>query len=216
MRRTVLLARRLTRSRHGQAGLFALSAAETVFLPLVLEAVMAPMMLVDRRRAWQTGAIAVAGCVLGAVIAYFLGAWLYEWVGADLVASLGQQEAFTDFRGFMDTWGFWAIVVAGVTPIPFQVAVLASGVAGYNLPAFVAAVLLARGARYMGLAGLIAWLGADALKLFSRLRRLSPWRRRMPANRPGSRPQVLEAVPEHGQHQAGGAQDAPAREGRVR
>lgn len=37
-------------SRYCQAGLFALSAAETVFLPLVLEAFMAPMMLVNRRR----------------------------------------------------------------------------------------------------------------------------------------------------------------------
>lgn len=148
---------------------------------------MAPMMLVDRRRAWKTGAIALAGCLLGALAAYVLGAWLYEALGDELIAWTGGEAAFAEFRGFMDRWGFWAVVVAGITPIPFQIAVLASGVAGYSLPAFVAAVLLARGVRYLGLAALIAWLGADALKLFSRLRRLSPWRKR---------PAPAAAVPE--------------------
>ena len=210
MRRTVLFARRLTRSRHGQAGLFALSAAETVFLPLMLEAIMAPMMLVDRRRAWRTGMIALAGCLIGAVIAYFLGAWLYGWFGQDLVALIGRQEAFDDFKIFMQTHGFWAILVAGLTPIPFQIAVLASGITGYALPGFIAAVLISRGLRYLGMAALVSWLGADAFKVFSRLRRLSPWRKK-----PALRDEVTQAIPEHGKHEARRAQDAPAGERRV-
>lgn len=210
MRRTVLFARRLTRSRHGQTGLFALSAAETVFLPLVLEAVMAPMMLVDRRRAWRTGVIALAGCLVGALIAYFLGAWFYDWVGHDLVVSAGGEEAFEDFKAFMQTHGFWAILVAGLTPIPFQLAVLASGVTGYSLPGFIVAVLLARSVRYLGMAALVAWLGADAFRAFSRLRRIAPWRRTR-----ASGDQIAQAIPEHGEHQGRGAQDAPAGERRV-
>ncbi|MGP1255536.1 MAG: YqaA family protein [Kiloniellales bacterium] len=210
MRRTVLFARRLSRSRHGQAGLFALSAAETVFLPLVLEAIMAPMMLVDRRRAWRTGVIAVAGCLAGALIAYFVGAWLYDWIGQDLVASAGREEAFEDFKVFMQAHGFWAILVAGLTPIPFQLAVLASGVTGYSLPGFVAAVLIARSIRYLGMAALVAWLGADAFRAFSRLRRIAPWRRTRASGH-----EVAQAVPEHGEHQSRRAQDAPAGEGRV-
>lgn len=205
MRRTVLLARRLTRSRHGQAGLFALSAAETVFLPLVLEAVMAPMMLVDRRRAWTIGVVALAGCVLGALIAYFVGAWLYDWIGDDLVGLTGGQQAFAEFKDFMQAHGFWAILLAGLTPIPFQLAVLASGVTGYSLPGFLAAVLLARGMRYLGMAALIAWLGADALKLFSRWRRMLPWRKSRAAG--GKEPQT---VPQHGATEAGAPE---AREG---
>lgn len=210
MRRTVLFARRLSRSRHGQAGLFALSAAETVFLPLVLEAIMAPMMLVDRRRAWRTGVIAVAGCLAGALIAYFLGAWLYGWVGQDLVALAGGEAAFEDFKVFMQAHGFWAILVAGLTPIPFQLAVLASGVTGYSLPGFVAAVLIARSIRYLGMAALVAWLGADAFRAFSRLRRIAPWRRTRASGH-----EVAQAVPEHGEYQSRRPQDAPAGERRV-
>jgi membrane protein YqaA with SNARE-associated domain len=210
MRRTLLLARRLTRSRHGQAGLFLLSAAETVALPLVLEAVMAPMMLVDRRRAWKTGAIALAGCLLGALVAYFVGAWLYDWIGADLVALLGGEQAFAEFEAFMGRHGFWAILLAGVTPIPFQIAVLASGVTHYSLPGFLGAVLVARGLRYLGLAGLVTWLGADALRLFSRLRRLLPWRR-VPAG-----PKVLGAVPQRSERQSGRAPEPAASEGGLR
>ena len=187
MRRTVLFARRLSRSRHGQAGLFALSAAETVFLPLVLEAIMAPMMLVDR-----------------------LGAWLYGWVGQDLVALAGGEAAFEDFKFFMQAHGFWAILVAGLTPIPFQLAVLASGVTGYSLPGFVAAVLIARSIRYLGMAALVAWLGADAFRAFSRLRRIAPWRRTRASGH-----EVAQAIPEHGEYQSRRAQDAPAGERRV-
>ncbi|WP_119168361.1 YqaA family protein [Algihabitans albus] len=210
MRRTVLFARRLTRSRHGQAGLFALSAAETVFLPLMLEAIMAPMMLVDRRRAWQTGAIALAGCLAGAVVAYFLGAWLYSWFGQDLVTLVGGEQAFNDFKVFMQTHGFWAIMLAGLTPIPFQIAVLASGVTGYALPGFIAAVLISRGLRYLGMAALVSWLGADAFRAFSRLRRALPWSKKRPSG-----DEVAQTVPEHGEHQARSTQDATAGEGRV-
>ena len=70
-----------------------------MFLPLVLEAVMAPMMLVDRRRAWRTGLTATAGCVLGALIAYFLAAWLYDLLGQDLVALVGGQQGLRRVPG---------------------------------------------------------------------------------------------------------------------
>ncbi len=214
MRRTVLFARRLTRSRYGQAGLFLLSVAETVFLPLVLEAVMAPMMLVDRRRAWRTGLTATAGCVLGALIAYFLAAWLYDLLGQDLVALVGGQQAFDEFRAFMQTHGFWAILFAGLTPIPFQVAVLASGVSGYSVPGFLVAVLIARGLRYMGLAALIAWFGADALRAFSRLRRLLPWRRAgLPQGRPTPPPTGPDAASQTRQPRSGSRDPAAEQRG---
>ncbi|MCR9221056.1 MAG: DedA family protein [Alphaproteobacteria bacterium] len=176
MRRAIFFARRLTRSSHGQAGLFALSAGEA-FFPFLMEVVMAPMMLVNRRRAWRIGAIALAGCIVGSLAAYCAGAWLYEVAGEPLVAVVGGEEVFADFKRFMQDYGFWAIIAAGVTPIPFQVAILAGGVTGYPLTGFVAAVLVARGVRYLGLAALIVWLGADAMKLFSRMRRLSPLRK---------------------------------------
>ena len=126
------------------------------------------------------------------------------------MALIGGQEAFEDFKVFMQAHGFWAILVAGVTPIPFQIAVLASGITGYALPGFIAAVLISRGLRYLGMAALVSWLGADAFKIFSRLRRLSPWRKK-----PALGSEVPQAIPEHGEHQTRRPQDAPAGERRV-
>jgi membrane protein DedA with SNARE-associated domain len=53
----------------------------------------------------------------------------------------------------------WAIMIAGFTPIPYKVFTIAAGVIYVNLPVFVIASLLSRGARFYLVAGVIKLFG---------------------------------------------------------
>ena len=150
---------RLTRSRRGMAGLFVASAAETTVLPVPMEAVILPMMIADRRRLWRVAAVTLAGCLAGAAVGYAVGYLMFESIGLWLLDRFGWAADFADFQTTFETRGFWAIVLVGITPIPFQIALLTAGFTHYPLVPFLLACALARGLRYFGLAVLVALFG---------------------------------------------------------
>ena len=57
-------------------------------------------------------------------------------------------------------WGFWAVFVAGFSPIPYKVFTIAAGALSMALLPFALASLIGRGARFFLVAGLMAWGGA--------------------------------------------------------
>ena len=68
--------------------------------------------------------------------------------------------AFDQFRERFAENGVYLILIKGLLPIPFKIVTIASGVSSVNFPAFVAACIVTRGARFFLLAGLIRRYGA--------------------------------------------------------
>ncbi|ROO34889.1 YqaA family protein [Salinisphaera orenii] len=159
---------RLLDSNHGLAWLGVLSAMETLILPVPIELVMVPYMLARPARLWLIAAVTLGGCVAGSLIGYGIGFFVFDSIGQWLLDTLGADAAYERFSQRFSNNGFLAIVAIGVTPIPFQVALLAAGIAGYALPLFLVAVGLARGLRYFGLALLVYLVGERALALWRR------------------------------------------------
>lgn len=153
------LRKRIESSRHGDAWLGLASYLESIVVPIPLEVVLVPYLLAHRERAWRTATVVTTGCLLGALTGYGVGFHLMEGLGASLVQALGWGEAMESFRSTLEEDGFWAILGIGIAPVPFQVAMLTAGAAGYPLPLFVLAAVIARGIRYYGLAALIVALG---------------------------------------------------------
>ena len=61
-------------------------------------------------------------------------------------------------------WGALVILIKGLTPIPFKLVTIVSGLLGYNFAAFVGLSLVTRGARFFLLAGALNHFG-DPLRL---------------------------------------------------
>nr|WP_280637561.1 VTT domain-containing protein [Endozoicomonas sp. G2_2] len=125
-------------------------------------------MLARPRRLWLIAAVTLLGCMVGSLLGYAVGFFLFDSVGQPLLAWLDAGEAYDSFEQKFSDNGFLAILAIGVTPVPFQVALLAAGIAGYTLPLFLAAVGMARGLRYFGLALLVWLVGERALALWRR------------------------------------------------
>lgn len=153
---------RLIESPNALVLLFFLSALEATIVPIPLELVLIPYMILEQKRIWTIASVALAGCLAGAVIGYYIGFALFDSVGQWFIDYLSLQQYYESFQQTLKEDGFIAIFLVGVTPVPFQTAMLAAGAANFSLILFLLATALSRSIRYYGLAVLALWLGPYA------------------------------------------------------
>ncbi len=147
-------------SAHRRAPWFlaGLSFAESSFFPIPPDIMLAPMALARPRAALRLAALTTVASVLGGVLGYLIGAFAFEAV-RPLVQDLGYWEAYLEAQRWFAEWGFWAVLLAGFSPIPYKVFTIAAGVISMALVPFVLASLIGRGARFFLVAALMMWGG---------------------------------------------------------
>jgi membrane protein YqaA with SNARE-associated domain len=111
-------------------------------------------------RAFLIAGVALLASVLGGVLGYLIGAFLFEAIGQPVLALYGATEQFDAFALRYNAWGAWAVLIAGVTPFPYKIITILSGSTGLNFGVFLLASVLARGLRFFLLAGLLWRFGA--------------------------------------------------------
>lgn len=151
-------------SRHPRAPwvLGGLSFAESSFFPIPPDVMLAPMSLANPRRAWWFALITTVASVAGGVLGYFIGLFAFEMV-APLLSEGRYLEGYLLAQEWFARWGFWAVLLAGFSPIPYKVFTIAAGVAAMALLPFVLASLIGRGARFFLVAMLMA-LGGERME----------------------------------------------------
>ncbi|MDC1281453.1 DedA family protein [Methylophilaceae bacterium] len=144
--------------------LFLLSVAESSFFPIPPDVILLPMCLAQPNRVWRLAGITTIGSVLGGVIGYAIGAYAFGFI-EPVLADSGYMNSYLHAVRWFEEWGFWAIFVAGFSPIPYKVFTIAGGAMGMALLPFVVASFIGRGARFYLLALLIRFFGntADSL-----------------------------------------------------
>jgi membrane protein YqaA with SNARE-associated domain len=146
--------------RHAWAALFAVSFAESSFFPIAPDVMLIPMVLADRKRAFAIAGWCTLASVLGGMLGYAIGAFLYGSVGQWLIRAYGYGDSLAEFRAFYAQWGAFVILVKGALPIPYKLITILSGFAGYNFPLFVLLSAVTRGARFTIEAALLYRFGA--------------------------------------------------------
>jgi membrane protein YqaA with SNARE-associated domain len=149
----------LAASRHAPLWLAAVSFAESSFFPAPPDLMLAPMVLAKPERAWRNAAICTAASVAGGMLGYAIGMFL-EPLGRALMALTGHAEGLETFKAWFAEWGLWVILIKGLTPIPYKLVTIASGLAHFNFAMFVAASVVTRGCRFFLVAGLLKAFGA--------------------------------------------------------
>ena len=150
---------RLANHRHAIRSMAAVSFAESSFFPIPPDVMLVPMILARREQAWLIAAVCTVTSVAGGIFGYAIGYFLYDSVGQWLINLYGLQEGATEFRSWYAQWGAAIILVKGLTPIPFKLVTIASGLAAFNFPLFVLTALITRGARFFLIAALLKRYG---------------------------------------------------------
>lgn len=152
--------------RHAPSYLAGLSFAESSFFPVPPDVMLAPMALAAPKRAWYFAALTTVASVLGGLLGYVIGMFAFELV-EPLVHRYGYTEEFRQVQDWFMTWGFWAVFLAGFTPVPYKIFTIAAGLIAMPLLPFLVASTIGRGARFYMVAGLMVW-GGERMQQFVR------------------------------------------------
>lgn len=120
---------------------------------------LVPMVLARPQQAWRIAAVCSIASVVGGFFGYAIGYFLWESIGRTIVDFYGYQAAFERFRDEFQHWGLWIILIKGMTPIPYKIVTIASGVAHFDLVVFGLASLVTRAARFFLVAALLRFFG---------------------------------------------------------
>jgi membrane protein YqaA with SNARE-associated domain len=173
---STLYAKAMNWARHPKAPWFlgGLSFAESSFFPVPPDVMLAPMSLAKPNKAWYYASLTTVTSVLGGILGYFIGVFAFDLI-EPILHNYGYYDRYELAKNWFETWGFWAIFIAGFSPIPYKVFTIASGVVGMAFFPFVIASLVGRGLRFFMVAGLMAWGGEPMEKKLHKYMDMIGW-----------------------------------------
>lgn len=145
--------------------LLLVSFAESSFFPLPPDILLIPMILARPRSAWRLAAFCMLASVAGGVLGYAIGYFLFDAIGRPVLEFYHAMDRYDALKAGFDRWGVWIIVLKGMTPIPYKLITIASGVAHFDLAAFIGASIVSRSLRFFLVAAILWWFG-DAARHF--------------------------------------------------
>lgn len=145
--------------RHAPVYLSLNSFVESIFWPIPVDVMLAPMTLAKPQRAWYYAGLATFFSVLGAAFGYLLGYALWDPVVAPFIASMGYEGKIEVAQAWFSEWGIWVIFIASFTPIPYKVFTVTAGMLSMMFLPFVLVSLVGRGLRFFMVAGFMKWGG---------------------------------------------------------
>lgn len=151
---------RLAAHRYAKLGLAGVSFAESSFFPIPPDVVLIPMCVARRDRAFHYAFICTVSSVIGGLFGYAIGYFLFETIGEPIMQFYAKTDDFSALQARYDQWGGWIILAKGMTPIPYKILTILSGVLKQNLLVFIAASVAARAMRFYLVAALIWKYGA--------------------------------------------------------
>lgn len=138
---------------------------ESSIFPIPPDVLLIPMVLADRKQAWRVAFICTIASVLGGALGYFIGSAFFELIGQPVLDFYGYMEKFDSFKLAYNEWGGWIVAFFGLTPFPYKVITIASGVTHLDFLIFTLASVLSRAARFFLVAALL-WKFGEPIRAF--------------------------------------------------
>lgn len=162
---------------YGPVALAILAFAEASFFPIPPDPLLMALCLGAIASSLRFAAISTVASVLGGILGYVLGAGAWHLLSDFFFAYVPgvTPEAFQGVQDLYTRYDFWAVFLAGLTPIPYKVFTLSAGVFAVNFPIFLLASVLSRGLRFFLVAGLIHRFGAPISDFIDRYFNLLTW-----------------------------------------
>lgn len=148
------------RHQYATYWLAIVSFTESSFFVVPPDVMLAPMSLAKPHKAWFYAGLTTIMSVLGGLLGYLIGNFAFDVIEPWL-HSLNYLDSYQLARQWFEDWGFWAIFLAGFTPIPYKIFTIAAGVALMPILPFVLGSLIGRGMRFYLVAGFMRMGGAD-------------------------------------------------------
>lgn len=150
---------------YGPWALFLLAFAESSFFPVPPDVLLIALAISIPTRAFKYGLICTVGSLVGGIVGYGIGLIGYEVVGKPIIEFYHGQELMYTIKRKYDMFGFWGVLIAAITPIPYKIFTISSGVFAFDFVQFLLASVIGRSLRFFAVAGLL-WKFGPAIKNF--------------------------------------------------
>ena len=151
--------------RRAMPALGFVSFIESSIFPIPPDVMIIPMVMAERAKTWRIALCATVFSVLGGALGYLIGYGLYESIGRPILELYGQSDRFAEFQETYNELGWWLVIGAGVTPFPYKVITIASGVTGLDFVTFMLASVIGRAGRFFLVAALL-WAFGPPIRRF--------------------------------------------------
>ena len=150
---------------HALAALALIAFAESSVFPIPPDVIIIPMVLAARDRWFTVAAVCTAASVAGGLAGYGIGYFLYESVGRAILDLYGYAAKFETFQAWYNEFGLMIVFAAGLTPLPYKVFTIASGVTALDLGSFLGGSVVSRGLRFFAVAATL-WYFGEPIRAF--------------------------------------------------
>jgi len=148
--------------RRAEPALAVVSFVESSVFPIPPDVMLIPMVVSKPERAWRYAFVCTIASVLGGILGYFIGLMFADAIATPMMEALGKADKMEALDRLYNKHGALAVFGAGLTPFPYKVITIMSGVFKLNFGLFIAASVLARSLRFFLVAGIIKKYGVQA------------------------------------------------------
>ncbi|MBR4106304.1 MAG: DedA family protein [Alphaproteobacteria bacterium] len=154
IRKTYDLMLKWSASPNAMFWLFLVAFAESSFFPIPPDIMLIPMILATPTKAWKIAGVATLASLIGGYFGYAIGVFAFDMIAEPILNFYHALDKFHTFENYYHQYGAWIVFGAGITPFPYKIITIASGVVHLDLIVFTIASILARGMRFF----VVAWL----------------------------------------------------------
>lgn len=165
--------------KGGVRALFFIALVESSVFPIPPDVLLVALCVGSVAKSYKFALICTVGSILGGLIGYAIGYWGFEAIGKPIIAFY-KGESYSELsmqkvESFYLKYGFWANLLAAVTPIPYKVFTIASGSLKFPLGQFLLASILGRSLRFFALATALYFFGASIRSFIDKYFNLCAW-----------------------------------------
>ena len=106
---------------------FILTVCESIFLFVPPEVFMTPPIVANKKRAIPVVLAASLGSIVGGIIAFCIGLWLFNEIGDWLINNFASPEIFARAQREFIEHNVFIVFITAVTPIPYKVVAICAG-----------------------------------------------------------------------------------------
>jgi membrane protein YqaA with SNARE-associated domain len=145
--------------------LLAVAFIESSFFPIPPDILLIPMIMARPGQAWRLAALCTLASVAGGLVGYAIGYFLFDAIGRPILEFYHAMDRYDALKAGFAKWGVWIIIIKGMTPIPYKLVTIASGVVHFDLVSFIGASIISRSLRFFLVAALL-WQFGEAARNF--------------------------------------------------
>ena len=145
-----------------------ISFIESSIFPITPLVMVVPMVLARPDRAWIIAGVCTVASVAGGVLGWWIGHALFEEIGRPVLDFYGKSGKFDEISAKFNEFGVEAVLIAAITPFPYKVVTIFSGVTGLSLTALIGASIIGRGLQFFGVAAVVWYFGDRAKALIEK------------------------------------------------